>query len=179
MMIMEASMIPLDFVRPNQLHEIGRKSAFGELNDRVAEIISNIDMKQDIKFQIYCKATNKRASILKKGTRKPGANELQYVMNAIIYGPEELCDPVGEYLTKCGICLQSPLLCDRDVPYQNPQVLCRAKELIMTFTLQDNNFPTEVAKVDTSDRFSALTSNVDDHLKVTEAPDVIVTSLYM
>ncbi|TVY43285.1 putative ATP-dependent helicase [Lachnellula subtilissima] len=180
MMIMDASMIPLDFVRPNQLHEIGRNSAFGELNDRVAGIIANIDMEQDIKFQIYCKATNKRASIIKKRTRKPGANELQYVMNAIIYGPEELCDPVGEYLTKCGICLQSPLLCDRDVPYQNPQVLCRAKELVMTFTLRDNNSTTEFVKAAISDGlFSPLTSNVDDHLEVTEAPGVIITPLYV
>ncbi|TVY46997.1 putative SWI/SNF-related matrix-associated actin-dependent regulator of chromatin subfamily A member 3-like [Lachnellula occidentalis] len=180
MMIMDASIIPLDFVRPNQLHEIGQDSAFGELKDRIAQIIYNINTEQDIKFQIYCRATNKRASNLKKGSRKPGANELQYVMNAIIYGPEELCDSVGEYLTKCGICLQTPLLCDRDVPYQNPQVLCRAKELVTTFSLRDNNSATEVAKVLTSNSiFSALTSNVDDHLEVTEAPSVIATPLYV
>ncbi|TVY84850.1 DNA repair protein RAD5A, partial [Lachnellula suecica] len=170
--------IPLSFARPDRLFQIGKDLAFGEVNDRTAKILSNIGLEEHMNFQIYCKTINKRAARNKKTGRKPGANELQYVMNVVIYGPEDLCDPVGDYLTQCNICLQTPLLCDRDVPYQNPQILCRSTEVVLTSTLLYSRPEPEVEKLVSSDGLFSHLSNSDDHLTLTEAPDAIITPLY-
>jgi len=167
------------FSQPNQLIESGKTSMFGELNDRTAKILSNLESEEGMSFQIYCKPTNTRARSIKKGARKGAGSEVQYVMNAIIYGPEDLYDAVGEYLTKCAVCLQTPISCDRDVPYQNPQILRRARDVIMTSSLLENT-TTDVEQVVVSDGlFAELTKSSDDHLALTDAPDAIATPLYM
>ncbi len=154
-----------------------REQAFAEFDDRTAHIFTNLLKEQGVNFQIYCRTINRRAAQGKKGSRKVGSNELQYVMNAIVYGPEDLCDAVGGYLTKCGIYLQEPMNCDRDVQYLNPQVLSRSKELVMTFSLMNlNDRPDEENILSCEDLFFQLSS--DDHLSLTEAPDAIGTPLY-
>jgi SWI/SNF-related matrix-associated actin-dependent regulator of chromatin subfamily A3 len=171
--------VSLSFSPPNRLLQIGQNSVFGELNNRIAKIVSNLGRERGILFQMYSKTINKRAAPVKKAARKPGAKEFQYVVNIIIYGPEELCDPVGDYLTNCGICLQTPLLCDRDIPYQNPQMLFRPEEVVMTSTLLCNDLPAEVEKINVSaGLFSELSGGSDDHLALTDAPDAILTPLY-
>jgi hypothetical protein len=99
-------------------------------------------------------------------------------MNTIIYGPAELSDPVGQYLTKCGVYLQDSLDCDRNVPYSNPHILSRSDEIIMTDSLASLVSVPEVEKVIAQeDLFSELSS--DAHLALTDAPDAISTPLYV
>ena len=177
LMTFDTPIIPLFFLRPQHLYQAGREQLFGALDERSAKILSNLSSEQGITFQIYCRTINRRAAQGKRGGRKPGANELQYVMNTIIYGPIELCDPVGEYLSKCGVYLQDPLNCDRDVVYSNPQVICRTTEVVMTSSLVSQNAAPEVEKViSREDLFSELCS--DDHLSLTDAPDAVSTPLY-
>ena len=98
-------------------------------------------------------------------------------MNTIVYGPEELCDAVGTHLTKCGVYLQEPLNCDRDVQYLNPQVLSRVKEMVKTSSLMTlNETPEEEKVISSEDLFFELSS--DAHLSLTEAPESIETPLY-
>jgi hypothetical protein len=159
------------------LSQLGGSRHFGELDDRTAKILTNL-RSEGIEFQIYCRTINRRATQGKKGGRKVGANELQYIMNAIIYGPEELCDEVGLYLTKCGVYLQDPLNCDGDYIYSNPHILSRSAEPIMTSSLEALNATPDVEHVTLSqDLFAELSA--DDHLSLTEAPDAIKTSLYV
>jgi hypothetical protein len=158
------------------LFQRSRSSQFGELDDRAAKILANL-RSEGIEFQIYCRAINRRAAQGKKGARKVGANELQYVLNAIIFGPEELCDDVGLYLTKCGVYLQDPLHCDGDYRYSNPHILSRSEEIIMTSSLLALNASPNVEQVTLSaDLFADLSA--DDHLPFTEAPAAINTPLY-
>jgi hypothetical protein len=160
------------------LFQLGRSTPFGELDDRIAKILVNLSSDEGIKFQIYCRTITRRATQGKKGGRKVGANELQYVMNTIIYGPEELCDAVGLYLTKCGVYLQDPLNCDGDYKYSNPHILSRTEEIVMTSSLVNLNLTPDVEQVTLSeDLFAELSA--DDHLSLTEAPDAINTPLYM
>ncbi|RYP12624.1 hypothetical protein DL767_011159 [Monosporascus sp. MG133] len=45
------------------------------------------------------------------------------VASAVIYGPEDLGDDIGDFLDKSGYCLQDPFGCELDVPYKNPHCL--------------------------------------------------------
>jgi SWI/SNF-related matrix-associated actin-dependent regulator of chromatin subfamily A3 len=147
------------------------------LNGHMAKILSSIGSEDGIQLQIYCRTINHRAARGKKGSRRPGDNELQYVMNTIIYGPEDLHDSVGDYALSCGIFLQDPVDCDRNVFYSNPQVLCRSGERLMTYDLASLNRAPEIEKfISQDDIFSKLSS--DDYLPLTEAPDTIRTTLY-
>lgn len=174
----DTSKISLIFSKPNLLHHVGRETIFGELDERPAKILASLSTEEGICFQISCRTINRRAAPGKKGSRKPGANELQYVMNTIIYGPAELSDPIGQYLTKCGVHLQDPLDCDRNVPYSNPHILSRSDEIIMTDSLISLTLEPEVEKIIAQeDLFSELSS--DAHLALTDAPDSIATPLYV
>lgn len=151
-------------------------SQFGELDDRAAKIMANL-RSEGVEFQTYCRAINRRAAQGKKGARKVRANELQYVLNAIVFGPEELCDDVGLYLMKCGVYLQDPLHCDGDYRYSNPHILSRSEEIIMTSSLLTLNASPDVEQVTLSaDLFADLSA--DDHLLFTEAPAAINTPLF-
>ncbi|KIW21375.1 hypothetical protein PV08_01955 [Exophiala spinifera] len=112
--------------------------------------------------------------------KKVGQHDLQYLMNAIIFGPEEFCDGVGTYLAKCKKYLQDPVQCNRDVPYCNPHLLSRQQELVMTSSLvikTSESSMQEVVNVDApQDLFSRLCD--DDHLQLTETPDLLRTPLY-
>lgn len=176
----ETGKIALIFRKPNHLYQVGKETVFGELDERNSKILSSLDNKEHaegICFQIYCRTINRRAAQGKKGSRKVGANELQYVMNTIIYGPEDLCDDVGSYLIRCGVYLQEPLECDRVVLYSNPQFLSRGDERVMTDQLGNLNSAAELEKfISQDDIFSEL--SCDDHLACTEAPEAIGTPLY-
>jgi SWI/SNF-related matrix-associated actin-dependent regulator of chromatin subfamily A3 len=175
----ETGKIALNFSKPNHLYQVGKETIFGELDERNAKILGSLGKfsEEGICFQIYCRTINRRAAQGRKGSRKVGANELQYVMNTIIYGPEDLCDDVGSYLTRCVVYLQEPLECDRVVLYSNPQFLSRIEERIMTDQLGNLNSAAELEKfISQDDIFSEL--SCDDHLACTEAPEAISTPLY-
>jgi SWI/SNF-related matrix-associated actin-dependent regulator of chromatin subfamily A3 len=177
MMNFDTSRIPVTFHKPNQIYQIERNTLFGDVDDRTAKILSNLSTEEGIRFQIYCRTISRRAASGKKGSRKPGANELQYVMNTIIYGPEDLCNEVGLYLAKCGVYLQEPIECDRVVLYSNPQFLSRTGERVMTDQLGIMNTIAELERIIAQDDiFSEL--SCDDHLSLTDAPDAIGTPLY-
>jgi len=173
----DTSRISLHFSQPNLLYQVGRESNFGELDDRTAKILTSLASEEGICFQISCRTISRRAAPGKKGSRKPGANELQYVMNTIVYGSQNLRDPVGDYLTKCGVHLQDPIDCDRNVPYSNPHILSRTDELVMTASLLSLSTTPEIEKIIAQeDLFSELSS--DSHLSLTDAPEAIATPLY-
>lgn len=152
---------------------------FGVLDDRSAALLNNLSNEKGINFQIYAKISNRRATTRKKSQRKPEASKLQYAINVIIYGPEEICDPTGEYLEKCGIYLQDPIQCDRDVVYRNPHILSHLADITLTSSLPTwaSLSQNQVEQFSlTDDLFSQLSA--DDHLPLTEAPESVATLLY-
>lgn len=171
------SSLQLRFSAPNRLIDDRKDSIFGEFDDRPAKIVVSLLSEPSIVFQIICRTLNRRAILTKKGTRKPGTNDLQYVIDIILYGPKEFADSTGGYLTKCGIYLQDPLNCNRDVAYMNPHLISRGDVRVMTSSLCsiDSAFDSAQAILH-SDIFSKLSS--DEHLSLTDAPNTIMTSLY-
>jgi SWI/SNF-related matrix-associated actin-dependent regulator of chromatin subfamily A3 len=174
---LDSSNITLSFTEPNKLFQVSEGGQFGELDGRTAKILINLG-SEGITFQISCRASNRRAASGKKGSRKVGANEAQYVMNAIIYGPEGLCDAVGLYLTKCGVYLQDPQNCDGDYIYANPHILSRTEDIIMTSSIKALTASTDVEQLELNEGLFAELS-ADDHLALTEAPDAINKPLYV
>jgi hypothetical protein len=158
-------------MKPDSLLKIGDSSLFGQLDHRNSSLLINLAGQAGINFQIWCKP------IGRQGTSKKTVNDIQYVVNVIIYGPQDICDDTGDYLRRCGIFLQDPVHCNRDVTYQNPHLLARSDNLVSTFSLQTANNEPRLETVDSSeDIFSQLSS--DDHLPLTEAPQSIATPLY-
>lgn len=126
---------------------------------------------------MYSRNTSKRPILGAKGNKKSGSRISQSLINAILYGPEELCEPVGEYLTKCRIFLQDPLQNDRDVVYRNPHILSRTEEVVLISELAIETSESQAKGLDNPhDLFSELSK--DDHLSLTEAPYVVCTELY-
>lgn len=94
---------------------------------------------------------------------------------AIIYGPEDLADGVGEFLDKSGFCLQDPFGCELDVPYKNPHCLSTLfEEAPLTSDLSEPEVnPTTTFSV--SDSLQAFQTN--DVLPEWEQPNLIKTRL--
>jgi hypothetical protein len=150
---------------------------FGKLEERTAKIFANLLTEQGIAFQMYSQNVGRKPTSKVKGGKKCGSRTSQSLINVIIYGPAELCEPVGEYLTKCSIFLQDPVQSDRDVFYKNPHILSRAEKPILISELSIATADVQVQEFDTSqDIFSQLSN--DDHLTLTEAPSDIRTELY-
>lgn len=74
--------------------------------------------------------------------KKIGHNDVQYLVNVIVYGPKEFCKGVGNYLVKYKMFLQDPLRCDRDVSYHSPHLLSLTQEVVMTSSfVEDTTTP--------------------------------------
>jgi hypothetical protein len=134
-----SSSLDLQFSPPNSLNLL-EGGEFGCLEERIAVILATLAAQTGIRFQTYAYVIKRRARTKHMKGKKTGQYDLQYQMDAIIYGPEELCEDVGEYLARCDMFLQDPHQCDRDVPYRNPHVLRLSQEATMTCSLPTETF---------------------------------------
>jgi SWI/SNF-related matrix-associated actin-dependent regulator of chromatin subfamily A3 len=175
-----SSSLDLQFRPPNSLLFPQTGGEFGFLEERTAEILATLAAETSIWFQIYAYVTKRQSRMKPMKGKKAGHNDLQYLMNVIVYGPQEFCEGVGDYLAKCKMFLQDPLQCNQNVPYQNPHLLSRTQEVIMTASLAvETSQPStlEVVTLDApQDLFSQLSD--DDHLQLTETPNLLRTPLY-
>jgi len=134
-----------------------------------------------IKFQMYGYATPRRATTQRTNGQRSAQNNLQYLLNAIVYGPREFSQGIGDYLAKCKMFLQDPMHCDRDVPYLNPHLLSRTEDLVMTSSLivesGGSSFNQEVVTLEAPGDLFSQTCD-DTHLELTESPDQLRTGLY-
>ncbi|KAI0976554.1 hypothetical protein F4678DRAFT_413738 [Xylaria arbuscula] len=83
----------------------------------------------DIEIQFMLKTVAGK-SYRKRAARPAG------LASAIIYGPKDLSDDVGDFLDRCDYVLQDPFSCEHNVPYKNPHCLSTLFETPrMTFEL--------------------------------------------
>jgi len=178
-LLVDSASLPLVFVNPNSLKHAsaGQEGDFGKLDDRTAKIFTNLLAENGVLIQIYSRNTPRRPGPRGKGSKKAGPRTLQSLINAIIYGPDALCQAMGDYLTKCGIFLQDPLQNDRDVVYRNPHILSRSEEIVLISELKIETSDGQSKGLENPhDLFSELSK--DDHLSLTEAPSEVSTELY-
>jgi SWI/SNF-related matrix-associated actin-dependent regulator of chromatin subfamily A3 len=175
-----SSPLDLQFCPPNSLLFSQAGGKFGCLEERTAEILTTLAAETRIWFQTYAYVTKRLSKVKPMKGKTVGHNDLQYLMNAIVYGPQEFCEGVGDYLAKCKMFLQDPLQCNQNVPYQNPHLLSRTQEVMMTSSLAVEISQTSTLEVVTLDAPQDLFSQLsdDDHLQLTETPNLLRTPLY-
>lgn len=116
---------------------------------------------------------------VKQGRRQTSRLRIRpFTLSVIWYGPMDKFDDIGEFFLQCSEYLQSPLHCDRNVPYRNPQSLSgRDENPSMTFDLREkltfSEFETLAQGVD-------LSANLQTGITFpeTEPPAAIRTPLY-
>jgi SWI/SNF-related matrix-associated actin-dependent regulator of chromatin subfamily A3 len=90
----------------------------GQLDDQTRKIIHGFMQEDSMDLQVSCVVKAQRSA----AKRKPGLPTICPVgtLSVIIYGPLRMFDEVGEYMGTCGLFLQDPKKCDRNVRYRNP-----------------------------------------------------------
>ena len=99
-------------------------------------------------------------------------------LSVVLYGPMELFEATREFFEQCSEFLQSPLHCDRDLPYRNPQSLSGYDpNPPTTFQLEAELSLSQIETVvQGPDPSSAL--ETEDVLQEMPTPSPIKTSLY-
>lgn len=130
---------------------------------------------------IYVPSLSRHAGLKQSKSTNRKAEKLQAKSSTLsinIYGSKEICETIGNFLTQCSEYLQTPLHCDRNVPYCNPQSLMReGKDLQMTFQLEGQHQFSQVEDMARSVDPSAALEIGDSNPEV-EAPAAVRSSLY-
>jgi hypothetical protein len=155
-----------------------KTSVYGTVDELPSQVIREL---QDVGciLQIYgeyCKLGNQASlGALRSGSGNSGTGE---ELKIIIYGPSEMFNTLGSWLSDRRLFLQDPLNCEMDVPYKNPHLLCEDEDdTVMTFELSQRLNLMSIERIDVRpDLFELL--NEDRHLPQTEAPKAISTPLY-
>lgn len=100
----------------------------GTLDMSTCTSLSTVFSEEGVEIQFMVKSTHDTVDIRSRVTA---------MASAILYGPQTMADAVGDFLDRCGLYLQEPLGCDRNVPYLNPHCLdALFRPMRMTFDIQ-------------------------------------------
>ena len=153
----------------------------GHLDSRYSEILRVLEVQPMIELQAYVFQARTEC---KHGRGKKLRNPPKVIraadvtLSVIVYGHMNLFEALGDFLLRCSEYLQSPLRCNRNVPYRNPQSLSGKDENPpMTYQLLSQLPPTQVEMLAQNADPSAVLET-EDTLPETEAPAVVQTSLY-
>ena len=115
----------------------------GVLDARYSRILHVLLAEEDVDIQISLGSKSNQNSSgsawlrPKKHNTKSQSRSEPLSLSINLYGTEATFEDVGHFLSQCSEYLQSPVHCDRNVPYRNPQSLSdRAENPVMTFELQ-------------------------------------------
>lgn len=153
----------------------------GHLDSRYSEILRVLQVQPMIELQAYVfqvRAEGKHGRVKKLRNPPKRIRAADVTLSVVVYGHMELFEALGDFLLRCSEYLQSPLRCNRNVPYRNPQSLSGKDENPpMTYELPSQLPPTQVEKLAQNADPSAVLET-EDTLPETEAPAVVQTSLY-
>ena len=154
----------------------------GSLDPRYSKLLQVLQREQEIDLQAYMVPTlSQKPSYdrVQQPDRKAARQrKMSASLSVILYGPMDIFELIGEFLSQCSEYLQSPLRCDRNVPYRNPQSLRgRDEEAPLTLQLEaDLSFSQIETIAQGSDPSAALETGC--RFPETEAPPAIRTRLY-
>ncbi|KAL8726717.1 MAG: hypothetical protein Q9181_005944 [Wetmoreana brouardii] len=155
---------------------------FGTISSRAKSIISVLSKELSIQISAnyaVSSAPGLIASRPKKLGKKVDSPPIE--LSVIVYGPPSLFEPVGIFAIKCGVYLQYPRYCNRNVPYHNPHCLSREDErIVYTHDLQDQpNIANPTAFEAPCNPIDVLlNAGQQEHLSEAFAPDAVRTTLY-
>ena len=156
----------------------------GVLDARYSRILHVLLDEEDVDIQIMLGSKSNQNSSdsawprPKKHRTKSRSRSGPLSLSINLYGTEATFDDVGHFLSQCSEYLQSPVHCDRNVPYRNPQSLSgREENPVMTFELQAGLSLSEIETLAQSADPSAVfeTKGV---FPETDPPAAIRTHLY-
>lgn len=88
----------------------------GRLSEKARKCLFSISARDHVGIQFMIQSCSSPSA-------RSTATKTQPTASAIIYGPREIADDVGDTLDTLGLCLQEPYACDQNVPYLNPHCL--------------------------------------------------------
>lgn len=108
--------------------------------------------------------------------RNQGSSRRLCSVSVIIYGSVETFDDVGIFFQECGLYLQDPIGCDRNVPYCNPHRLSVPKDQVqLTFDLMQSRSDSSMRQIHKADSLDGLT--IPRELPGLETPHLLRTKL--
>lgn len=164
-----------------QLEDTSRY-AIGRLDPHYSKLLEVILKCRRIELQPYVIPTSHQTTALKRPRQarkgqQPASSPVR-TLSVVFYGPMQILDSVGDFLLKCSEYLQSPLHCDRNVPYINPQSLSgRDTPAPNTFDLVPGDCPAQIEKVHQAADPAALLETEFSYPEA-EAPRILLSHLY-
>lgn len=162
------------------LLDVNTKCVFGTISSKTTEIIRGL--REKVCIQVFAdyeasSASNPISSGPKKRSRPTDCSSIE--LSLVLYGHSSLFEPVGIFATKCGIYLQHPRYCNRDVPYRNPHCL----SLEDGKSLSTYDLPTQLSLINSETLPPnpidvLLDAGQQEHLSEAPAPDTVKTPLY-
>ena len=151
-------------------------STFGTIESRTGKIMQVLHSEEQLSIQLYCQMSMDCGPSYRR--RKVAASGGMATLSAVIYGLPTAFEDVGNFIEECGMFLQDPLHCDRNVRYQNPHRLSGPEDkIVMTLPPVLDAICPKVEEIETpQDLFSGLGDS--EVLLETAAPDEIKTSLH-
>lgn len=154
----------------------------GTINPHYTKILRVLRDSDNIQLQAYLVPSSPQN--VGNSRSKPRSQKVlqvptkQLTLSVILYGSMDMYEMVGDFLSRCSEFLQSPLRCDRNVPYRNPQSLAgRDQNPIMTSQLQEVCPKSIVESIAQNADPSAALEN-EDNFPETEAPPAVKSFLY-
>ena len=144
----------------------------GSLDIVHSKLLGILNQEPRLQLQTFITASPSQKTTSKI---KPQNNVAE--LSAILYGPLDIFDSIGEFLSRCRKYLQPPLHCDYNVPYRNPQSLA-GREWVSAKAVQhedNNNLKCETLVQDPDP--SAILEN-ERMLTETNASAAVRTTLY-
>ena len=181
---MNASITPIILISEKKTLRLQTSAGHivGKLGPRHSKILQVLRDDEDVELQAYVVPTHSQEpprDQAKKSFKELVPSRVRPVSLSVnLYGSTQLFETIGEFLERCSEFLQSPLHCDRNLPYRNPQSLS-GKDLNppMTFQLEADICGSQIETLaQGSDPSAAL--ETEDALQGTQAPSAIRTSLY-
>jgi SWI/SNF-related matrix-associated actin-dependent regulator of chromatin subfamily A3 len=163
--------LPATLGRNGQLEVAGGLHA-GYLDSQSAEVIKVLSEDSTIETQILISPP----AIPLSGKRSQGSSRRPCPVSVIIYGPVEMFDDIGVFFQECGLYLQDPIACDRNVPYCNPHRLSVPDDQIqLTFDLMQSRSDSSMRQLHKSDSLDGLI--IPRELPELETPHLLRTQL--
>lgn len=154
----------------------------GKLEPRYSKILKVLQDEKEMELQAYVVPTvfqKPPKDQAKKSSKELNLSRVRSVtLSVVLYGPMEIFEATGTFFEQCSEFLQSPLHCDRNVAYRNPQSLFgKDHRPSMTFQLEAELCLSQIETTVQGPGPSAALE-IEDNLRETEAPSPIKTSLY-
>lgn len=160
----------------------GTNDPFAKMARKAVEILQSLAAQCSL--QIFCQAIprgsraggGRRASGQKEGKQQTKIG-IKYTLCVNVYGPHDMAAGVGHFFADCGMHLQDPVNCDKDVLYCNPHLLFEEEENVTTFSLARAFTAPDTEQIGPAPDLLELLRN-DQPLNETDTPALLATQLF-